>query len=106
MKLIIRIILVALFGNSQYTKNILGEIAYMGYKTTHKINFQGNFIIGHKLDFITKGLKVEGMFSYDIEETHAIDRSIPRQVANNESYGGYATSIQVTDLVFILLQTE
>lgn len=33
-----------LFGNSQYTKNILGEIAYMGYKTTHKINFQGNFI--------------------------------------------------------------
>lgn len=80
-----------LFGNSQYTKNILGEIAYMGYKTTHKINFQGNFIIGHKLDFITKGLKVEGMFSYDIEETHAIDRSIPRQVANNESYGGYAT---------------
>lgn len=80
-----------LFGNSQYTKNILGEIAYMGYKTTHKINFQGNFIIGHKLDFITKGLKVEGMFSYDIEETHAIDRSIPRQVANNEEYGGYAT---------------
>lgn len=80
-----------LFGDSQYTKNILGEIAYMGYKTTHKINFQGNFVIGHKLDFITKGLKVEGMFSYDIEETHAIDRSIPRKVANNEEYGGYAT---------------
>lgn len=55
-----------LFGDSQYTKNILGEIAYMGYKTTHKINFQGNFVIGHKLDFITKGLKVEGMFSYDL----------------------------------------
>lgn len=95
-----------LFGNSQYTKNILGEIAYMGYKTTHKINFQGNFIIGHKLDFITKGLKVEGMFSYDIEETHAIDRSIPRQVANNESTEDMLLSIQVTDLVFILLQTE
>lgn len=80
-----------LFGNNQYTKNILGEIAYMGYKTTHKINFQGNFVIGHKLDFITKGLKVEGMFSYDVEEGHMIDRSMDREVANNESYGGYAT---------------
>lgn len=80
-----------LFGNNQYTKNILGEIAYMGYKTTHKINFQGNFVIGHKLDFITKGLKVEGMFSYDMEEGHVIDRSMDRELANNEYYGGYAT---------------
>lgn len=80
-----------LFGNNQYTKNILGEIAYMGYKTTHKINFQGNFVIGHKLDFITKGLKIEGMFSYDMEEGHVIDRSMDRELANNEYYGGYAT---------------
>lgn len=80
-----------LFGNSQYSKNILGEIAYMGYKTTQKINFQGNFIGGHKLDFITKGLKVEAMFSYDIQESHGIDRSIDRKTANNEQYGGYAT---------------
>lgn len=48
-------------------------------------------MIGHKLDFITKGLKVEGMFSYDVEEGHMIDRSMDREVANNESYGGYAT---------------
>lgn len=80
-----------LFGNNQYTKNILGEIAYMGYKTTQKLTFQGNFIAGHKLDFITKGLKVEGMFSYDVEEMHGIDRSMDRKIANNENYGGYAT---------------
>ena len=80
-----------LFGNSLYTKNILGEIAYMGYKKTHNINFQADFVVGHKMDYLTKGLKVEGMFSYDIHEGHVIDRSASRRVANNESYGGYAT---------------
>ncbi len=35
-----------LFGNSLYTKNILGEIAYMGYKKTHNINFhRGNVLL-------------------------------------------------------------
>ena len=80
-----------LFGNSLYTKNILGEIAYMGYKKTHNINFQADFVVGHKMDYLTKGLKIEGMFSYDIHEGHVIDRSASRRVANNESYGGYAT---------------
>lgn len=80
-----------LFGNSLYTKNILGEIAYMGYKTTHNISFQGDFVIGHKMDYLTEGLRVEGMFSYDIQEGHIIDRSMSRKVANNENYGGYAT---------------
>lgn len=80
-----------LFGNSLYTKNILGEIAYMGYTKSQSINFQGNFIMGHKLDFITKGLKAEAMFSYDVTEGHTIDRSVPRQMSNNDAYGGYAT---------------
>mgnify|MGYP000246577343 CR=1 FL=1 len=61
--------------------------------------------MGIKLDFITKGLKVEGMFSYDIEETHAIDRSIPRKVANNEEYGGYATFYPSEGLGIMPLQT-
>ena len=62
-----------LFGNSLYSKNILGEIAYMGYKKTHYIDFQTNFTIGHKMDYLTEGLKIEAMLSYDINEVHIID---------------------------------
>ena len=74
-----------LFGNSLYTKNILGEIAYMGYKKTHNINFQADFVVGHKMDYLTKGLKVEGMFSYDIHEGHVIDRLTTIRVSNIDS---------------------
>lgn len=80
-----------LFGNSLYSKNILGEIAYMGYKKTHYINFQSNFTAGHRMDYLTKGLKIEAMLSYDINEGHIIDRSASREVSNNEFFGGYAT---------------
>lgn len=80
-----------LFGNSLYSKNILGEIAYMGYKKTHYIDFQTNFTIGHKMDYLTEGLKIEAMLSYDINEGHIIDRSSSRKIANNEQFGGYAT---------------
>ena len=87
-----------LFGNSLYSKNILGEIAYMGYKKTHYIDFQTNFTIGHKMDYLTEGLKIEAMLSYDINEGHIIDRSSSRKIANNEQFGGYATFYPVDGL--------
>lgn len=80
-----------LFGDTQFRKNILGEIAFMGYRQGQSTNFDGTFEIGHKLDFITEGLKIEGLFSYDMAESHTIERIPGRPIVNNEAYGGYAT---------------
>lgn len=63
-----------LFGDTQFRKNILGEIAFMGYNMGQNTNFDGTFTIGHKLDFITPGLKIEGLFSYDMAESQYTSR--------------------------------
>lgn len=80
-----------LFGDTQFRKNILGEIAFMGYNMGQQTNFDGTFTIGHKLDFITEGLKIEGLFSYDMAESQNTSRVPGRPTVNNETYGGYAT---------------
>lgn len=80
-----------LFGDTQFRKNILGEIAFMGYNMGQQTNFDGTFTIGHKLDFITEGLKIEGLFSYDMAESQYTSRVPGRPTVNNETYGGYAT---------------
>ncbi len=80
-----------LFGDTRFRKNILGEIAFMGYRKGQITNFDGTFTIGHKLDFITEGLKIEGLFSYDMAESQTITRIPGRPTVNNEEYGGYAT---------------
>lgn len=80
-----------LFGDTQFRKNILGEIAFMGYNMGQNTNFDGTFTIGHKLDFITEGLKIEALVSYDMAESQWTTRVPERPVVNNETYGGYAT---------------
>lgn len=54
-----------LFGTQLYRYNILGELSRTGYQNEKNTYFEGALTLGHNLDFITKGLKVEGMFSYD-----------------------------------------
>ena len=80
-----------LYGDTQFRKNILGEIAFMGYNLGQNTNFDGTFVLGYRLDWLTEGLKVEALMSYDMAESNKTKRVAARPLVNNESYGGYAT---------------
>ncbi|MEO6914486.1 MAG: SusC/RagA family TonB-linked outer membrane protein, partial [Chitinophagaceae bacterium] len=80
-----------LFGSQLYRYNILGELAYSGFIDEYKTFMDGSFSMGHKLDFITKGLTFDVQFSYDIQAGNTIDRTIPHESEGYREYGGYAT---------------
>ncbi len=80
-----------LFGTALYRYNILGELAYSGFINEYKTFMDGSFAMGHKLDFITKGLTFEAQFSYDIQAGNTVDRQIPHESEGYREYGGYAT---------------
>jgi TonB-linked SusC/RagA family outer membrane protein len=80
-----------LFGNALYRYNILGELGYSGFINEYKTFMDGSFAMGHKLDFITKGLVLEGQFSYDIQAGNSVDRTINHVSEGYREYGGYAT---------------
>ncbi len=80
-----------LFGSPLYRYNILGELAYSGFINEYKTFMDGTFAMGHKLDFITKGLTTEVQFSYDIQAGNTVDRTIPHESEGYREYGGYAT---------------
>ena len=80
-----------LFGTALYRYNILGELAYSGFQNYYDTYMEGSFAMGHKLDFITKGLTFETQYSYDIHAGNMIDRSIPHETEGYREYGGYAT---------------
>ncbi|MDF2188216.1 TonB-dependent receptor [Paraflavitalea sp. CAU 1676] len=80
-----------LFGTQFYRYNILGELAYSGFINEYKTFMDGSFALGHKLDFITKGLTFEVQYSYDIQSGNTVDRTIPHETEGYREYGGYAT---------------
>lgn len=80
-----------LFGTSLYRYNILGELAYSGVQYFYDSYMEGTLAMGHKLDFLTKGLTFELQFSYDSFAGNTIDRSIPHESEGYREYGGYAT---------------
>lgn len=80
-----------LFGTQLYRYNILGEIAYSGFINEYKTFMDGSFALGHKLDFITKGLTFEVQYSYDIQNGNTVNRTIPHESEGYREYGGYAT---------------
>lgn len=80
-----------LFGSQLYRYNILGEIAYSGFINEYKTFMDGSFALGHKLDFITKGLTFEVQYSYDIQNGNTVNRTIPHESEGYREYGGYAT---------------
>jgi TonB-linked SusC/RagA family outer membrane protein len=80
-----------LFGTALYRYNMLGELAYSGFINEYKSFMDGSFAMGHKLDFITKGLTFEAQFSYDIQAGNTVDRQIPHESEGYREYGGYAT---------------
>ena len=80
-----------LFGTQLYRYNILGELAYSGFLNEYKTFMDGSFSMGHKLDFITKGLTFDIQYSYDIQAGNTVDRNIPHETEGYREYGGYAT---------------
>lgn len=80
-----------LFGTQLYRYNILGELAYSGFIDEYKTFMDGSFALGHKLDFITKGLTFDLQFTYDLQAGNTIDRTIPHESEGYREYGGYAT---------------
>ncbi len=80
-----------LYGDYQHRYNLLGEIARTGYLNEKRTFLNGSFAIGHKLDFITKGLKVEGIFSYDAKEGRRIDCVIGDYGDGYRNFSKYAT---------------
>ena len=80
-----------LFGSQLYRYNMLGELAYSGFINEYKTFMDGSFALGHKLDFIAKGLTLEGQFSYDVQAGNTVDRTIPHEAEGYREYGGYAT---------------
>lgn len=54
-------------GSSQYQGNIVASLAQGGYyRSTNTIN-ETNFIADYKLDWLTEGLSVKGMMSFDYD---------------------------------------
>ncbi len=84
-----------LFGDQIYRFNILGELSRTGYLDERNTYLNGSFILGHKLDFITKGLKAEGMFSYDASEGRWIQRTLSTYSSGYAVYPSYATFVPV-----------
>ena len=80
-----------LFGTQLYRYNILGELSRTGYQNERNIYFEGSMTLGHNLDFILPGLKVEGMFSYDFHGNRWIRRDVAYYNEGYKNFPGYAT---------------
>lgn len=80
-----------LFGTQTYRFNMLGELSKTGYLNQRVNYLDGTFIMGYKLDAVTKGLKFEGMFSYDRQGGYWVTRSVPTESQGYRVYPGYAT---------------
>ncbi len=80
-----------LFGDQIYRFNILGELSRTGFLNEKNTYLDGSFMLGYDLDFITKGLKVEGVFSYDASNGRWINRKVNTYTEGYREYPGYAT---------------
>ncbi|GHB52641.1 SusC/RagA family TonB-linked outer membrane protein [Persicitalea jodogahamensis] len=80
-----------LYGDQIYRFNILGELSRSGFLNEKNTYLNGSFILGHQLDFITRGLKIEGLFGYDSSDGIWVDRSVNTYSEGYRVYPGYAT---------------
>lgn len=80
-----------LYGDERYRFNLLGELTRTGYENFKDTYLEGTFVVAQKLDFITKGLKIEGTFSYDASEGRIIRRRLSTYDEGWRQYPGYAT---------------
>ena len=90
-------------GSSEYPYNVVGLLAKSGYyKGTNTIN-ETNFIANYKMDWLTPGLSVRGMASYDYDSYYRklFSRNVATyqltDAANYESEDAYTNASGVKD---------
>lgn len=85
----------ALYGDQIYRFNMLGELSRSGFQQEKNTYLNGSFSLGHRLDFITEGLNIEGLFSYDASEGNWIVRKVNTYSEGYREYPSYATFVPV-----------
>ena len=80
-----------LFGDQIYRFNVLGELSRSGYHTDKNTYLEGSMSVGWDLDFLTEGLSVDGVFSYDAREQQWVRRELGTYSEGYRQYGNYAT---------------
>lgn len=83
----------ALYGDQIYRFNILSELSRTGFLNEKNTYLNGSFALGHHLDFITRGLKIEGLFGYDASDGIWVNRVVNTYSEGYREYPGYATLV-------------
>lgn len=84
-----------LYGDNIYRYNLLGELSRTGYLNEKNTYLNGSFAMNLDMEFLTKGLKAEVMFSYDASEGRWINRKLDTYNDGYREYPKYATFMPI-----------
>ena len=84
-----------LSGDNIYRYNLLGELSRTGYLNEKNTYLNGSFAMNLDMEFLTKGLKAEVMFSYDASEGRWINRKLDTYKDGYREYPKYATFMPI-----------
>lgn len=84
-----------LYGDNIYRYNLLGELSRTGYLNEKNTHLNGSFAMNLDMEFLTKGLKAEVMFSYDASEGRWINRKLDTYKDGYREYPKYATFMPI-----------
>lgn len=84
-----------LYGDNIYRYNLLGELSRTGYLNEKNTYLNGSFAMNLDMEFLTKGLKAEVMFSYDASEGRWINRKLDTYKDGFREYPKYATFMPI-----------
>lgn len=83
------------YGDNIYRYNLLGELSRTGYLNEKNTYLNGSFAMNLDMEFLTKGLKAEVMFSYDASEGRWINRKLDTYKDGYREYPKYATFMPI-----------
>ena len=84
-----------LYGDNIYRYNLLGELSRTGYLNEKNTYLNSSFAMNLDMEFLTKGLKAEVMFSYDASEGRWINRKLDTYKDGYREYPKYATFMPI-----------
>lgn len=84
-----------LYGDNIYRYNLLGELSRTGSLNEKNTYLNGSFAMNLDMEFLTKGLKAEVMFSYDASEGRWINRKLDTYKDGYREYPKYATFMPI-----------
>ena len=84
-----------LYGDNIYRYNLLGELSRTGYLNEKNTYLNGSFAMNRDMEFLTKGLTAEVMFSYDASEGRWINRKLDTYKDGYREYPKYATFMPI-----------